>query len=374
MECEGIPAVPKTPQRPRSNPPSKSVRGRKAAQALEAHRLGKALLKNQKLPEALASFDRAIALLQHNNPRHSFHFHFSRALCLQKMCRLGPAVDDLSRCLFIRRTALCLSLRGTWLVTLGHQTVALNDFNEAALLQNTPHHNQQKGNLLKELGRDAEAVEAFTQALARGSGELRIQCLHARGVCLWKLGRAHDASRDLREVADAGCGSVQLQIDLARALHAAGDPTAEQAFSRVITERGGGADVADSAVIEAYIGRASLRFDDINRDKETLSDYTAAIDMKERLEGSVPPLWYLRRAHVTSRIAAAHGGDLAVALEDCHRAESLDPNNISVHKTIASLLSRLERHEEALRHFTRVVELLLCTAPPAESPELAATR
>jgi tetratricopeptide (TPR) repeat protein len=124
---------------------------------------GNALVALDRLDEALASFDEALAL----KPDHAAGL-LNRAQVLQKLKRGREAIASFDRAFALAQpTADALVARGNTHYALGDYAAALADYDAAMRLRPdaAPLHNN-RGNALRELGRHDEALQAFDRAIA----------------------------------------------------------------------------------------------------------------------------------------------------------------------------------------------------------------
>ena len=156
--------------------------------------LGAVCFQQGRIAEALAFFDRAVAL------RPGFAILSNRGAALQMLNRLDEALASYDHALALQPGhAVLLYNRGRTLQDLGRFEEALEaydqalrgDPNSAAALNN-------RGNVLRSLNRHAEALASYDRALALQPGN--VEALYNRGNMQWSVNRNYAAAiRDLEK-------------------------------------------------------------------------------------------------------------------------------------------------------------------------------
>jgi Flp pilus assembly protein TadD len=177
--------------------------------------------------EALASFDRAIAIDGKDHRAHA-----GRGLALFTLKRFDESAEALGRAAellpddreilqlraaslhYAGRDAQALEgfqrivaldpkdaggwrLQGVGLFRLGRYTEALESFDKAISLNPEPYDAwMSKGSCLVKLGRDEEAIVAYDKAARRSALDPQVQ--YNRGVALQRLGRVDEARKALK--------------------------------------------------------------------------------------------------------------------------------------------------------------------------------
>jgi tetratricopeptide (TPR) repeat protein len=158
-------------------------------QDAEAHNYrGLALAQLGRTDEALTVFDCALAI----DPQDA-RIHYSRGVVLAKLGRMHEALAAFDEALKINpQFANVHYQRGVVLAQLGRMDEALAAFDRSLAIdpQDAEAHNY-RGVALTELGRTDEALAAFDRALAIDPQDAGIH--YSRGLALTQLGRMHEA-------------------------------------------------------------------------------------------------------------------------------------------------------------------------------------
>jgi len=190
---------------------------------------------------------------------------------------------------------------------MGHFSEAVDHLNAAAsMLKTFPMLFITRGGALRELGRNKEAVEDFTQAiLLKPKRYWLAQSYHSRGVSEFKLGMMQEALHDY---------NLSIQLDTTRA--------------------------------EFYINRARL-FGNINHTDSAIIDASKAVRLEpENGEyiGTKGAIHYLRREYEK-------------ALTDYNTALKIDPTNPTAYLNRGILMIDRKEYKAAIEDFTNALQI-----------------
>lgn len=262
--------------------------------------LGRALLEQRRLAEALTCFDNAL--------------------------RIRPDMHDV------------LNLRGNALLGIGHAQEALQSYDRALQLRSDfADAWNNRGNALLELGRLHEALESYGRALqlAPGSPDM----LNNRGGVLLDMHRAQDALDDFDR-------SLQLRPQFADALYNRGNALrALQRFGEALESYDGALQLKPD-LIHALINRG-LALQALGRWAEALTSFERALQLDpssgDALNNLGNTLLELLRP--------------ADALACYQRALSLQPHSVDALNNCGNALMKLDRPTEALHSYERALQL-----------------
>ena len=161
------------------------------------------LVEQQRLDEAVASFDRAIAL----KPDLAEAL-ISRGIVLFYLGRFEDAVASYDRVLALRPDAEAFSHRGLALYTLGRLDEAVASYDHALALKPDAQAFNTRGRALYKLGRLEEAVASYGSALALQPDDA--EAFNSRATALAQLGRLDQALHDIDRAIALGSGSAEI--------------------------------------------------------------------------------------------------------------------------------------------------------------------
>ncbi|MFG2420044.1 tetratricopeptide repeat protein [Streptomyces sp. NPDC048448] len=293
-------------------------------QALARVVRGSALRHDGAYEEALAEYDRAIAL----DPGLARAYR-GRALGRNGLGDHENGITDLDRAAALAPDdAETISVRGEYHRILGHDADAIGDLDRAIALDPSYHFAwASRGATRQRLGQLAEALADLNRAL-----ELKPDYPWALGrrARVWRgLGeparQLADLDRGLRLLPDWGWGLCER----GDALRSAGRHEEALAdYDRAID--------IDGAYASAYASRGVCHAG-LGRPAEALADLDRAIAL-------VPEYPWALRHRAELRLGL---GDLAAALSDADRAKALRPDEVPVLLCRARALIALRRHDEA---------------------------
>lgn len=313
----------------------------------------------------------------------------SRGHGLMQRGQYAAAIADFEEAASLNpRWALPLANHGIALVHRGEFDEAEATFARAAEIDaDDPFLHQGRGMLFLARGKPVQAVTELTRSLELAPGEA--YSLGRRAEALALLGQFDDALADLDSVLDAEPDHVGALRDKARILHWLGDaeaalPTIERLIaiapddpwarvkrSRILRDAGRGAE-ADAVLddllerLDAKIGAeeepvAAWRFARrevlvlAGRADEAVADVDAEL---ETLAGSVDLLnercWTLATANLR----------LEEALANCEEAVEADPGHVAAIDSLAFVMLRLGRYDEAIEHADAAIALAPTMAAP----------
>ncbi len=300
-----------------------------------AHRdLGNALQQLRRFTEALASYDKALALKPDQADTHN-----NRGIALASLQRLDEALASYGRAIALKPDyAQAYNNRGTILSGRGRHAEALADFNQAiALDPNYTKAINNRGSVLAELGRHDEALKDHDRAIAlypQGADS------HGkRGIVLVSLGRAEDALATFNRAIALDPNLSSAHDGRGTALALLGRPKeALDAHDRSIALD------PDSATAHNNRGTALATL-------HRLADALEAHDRALALDpGSA-------NAHNNRGTALALLERLDEGLESLEKALAIQPDLTQAHINRGTFLADLKRHDEALDSFERAITL-----------------
>jgi len=167
------------------------------AAAVEAYSRGLVLLEARRFRDAIECLDQAIDAFDRGmlEPDSRTRFaYFKRGCAKLELQQFEAAIPDFDRALELDpELVLAYAQRGRSKARLSHYAAAVEDFDAALALEKDPNDwsrdplvdlalvDMQRGYSFEHLGRNAEAVAAFQQAIERGlSKELATRARKAR--------------------------------------------------------------------------------------------------------------------------------------------------------------------------------------------------
>jgi tetratricopeptide (TPR) repeat protein len=293
---------------------------------------GLALQGLKRLDEALASYDRGLALA----PGNAEIFN-NRGLALAELKRFAEALESYERGLAIKPDyAEALNNRGNALRVLGRFTEALESYERAlALRPSLAEAYYNRGDALRDLGRPLEAVASYDRALALKADYP--EALINRGLALHQLGRFGEALASYERALALRPEHPAILINCGLALHQLNRfAEAVASYDRVLAGR------PDYA--EALINRG-LALHQLERFAEAVASYERALALRpDRTEALV------------NRGLALHQLErLDEALESYDRALALCPDDPEALNDRGLTLHDLGRFAEAVASYDRAL-------------------
>jgi len=181
--------------------------------ALSNH--GSALMKLNRLDDALASYDKAIAL------QSDFaNAHYNRGKVLKELKRLAEAIKSYDQAIRLKPDyAEAYNNRGTTFAELKRLGEAVSSYDEAIRLKpNYANAYYNRGNALAELKRPGEAIKSYDQAIGLKSDYAEAH--NNRGNALKELKRLDEAIKSYDQ-------AIRLKSDYAEAYNNRGNALAE---------------------------------------------------------------------------------------------------------------------------------------------------
>ncbi|MER5405002.1 tetratricopeptide repeat protein [Streptomyces sp. NPDC002769] len=293
-------------------------------QALARVVRGSALRHGGAYEEALAEYDRAIAL----DPGLARAYR-GRALGRNGLGDYENGITDLDRAAALAPDdAETISVRGEYRRILGHDAEAIGDLDRAIALDPSYHFAwASRGATRQRLGQLAEALADLNRAL------------EIKPDYPWALGRRARVWRGLgepaRQLADLDLG-LRLLPDWGWGLCERGDALRSAGrYEEALADYDRAIGI-DGAYASAYASRGVCHRD-LGRSAEALADLDRAIAL-------VPEYPWALRHRAELRLGL---GDAAGALSDADRAKALRPDETAVLLCRARALTALRRHEEA---------------------------
>ncbi len=295
---------------------------------------GATLHELERFDEALASYDRALAA----RPDYAEAL-FNRGITLQELGRFEEALASYDRALLLRPTyAEALGNRGNTLHQLKRFDEALASYDRALALR--PDHAgafSNRGNTLHELKRFDEALASYDRALALLPDHA--EALFNRGMTLHELKRLDEAlasyDRDLAlrpDHAEALCNRGNVLVDLQRFAEALAS------YERALAVR---PDYAEAL----YNRGMALR--ELKRPAEALASYERALALRpDHAEAFYNRGVALRQLQRLDEALASY--DQAVALKPDY-VDALNNRGVALHE--------LKRFDEALASYDRALAL-----------------
>ncbi len=295
---------------------------------------GATLHELERFDEALASYDHALAA----RPDYAEAL-FNRGITLQELGRFEEALASYDRALLLRPTyAEALGNRGNTLHQLKRFDEALASYDRALALR--PDHAgafSNRGNTLHELKRFEEALASYDRALALRPDHA--EALFNRGMTLHELKRFDEAlasyDRDLAlrpDHAEALCNRGNVLVDLKRFAEALAS------YERALAVR---PDYAEAL----YNRGMALR--ELKRPAEALASYECALALRpDHAEAFYNRGVMLRQLKRLDEALASY--DQAVALKPDY-VDALNNRGVALHE--------LKRFDEALASYDRALAL-----------------
>jgi tetratricopeptide (TPR) repeat protein len=300
-----------------------------------AHRdLGNALQQAGRLEEALASFDRALALKSDIADLHN-----NRAVVLTALGRPAEALESYSRAVALKPDyAQAYNNRGALLSSQKRLSEALADFDKAIALQPgyiKAYNN--RGGTLADLGRHAEALSAHDRAIALHPEGAESH--NRRGQVLLALGRAPDALASFDK-------AIALEPDLATAHEGRGTALAALGRHEEALQSQERAIALDPGSATAHNNRGSA-LAALDRLEEALQCHEQALALDP---GSAT-------AHNNRGAALALLGRLEESIASFDRAIALKPDFVLAHTNRGKHLGDLNRLDDALASYERAAAI-----------------
>jgi len=228
------------------------------------------------------------------------------------------------------------TLLGMALSNIGRAAEALNSFDQAIALGAADAHGS-RADALMALGRPAEAVESFDRALARDPASVADWC--NRGAALLELGRAGEA-------AESFARATALAPDFAEAYYNHGNALAQLgrhaesivSYDRALALRPG--------YVDALNNRANA-LNQLGRLPEALASVESALALAPEHNGAL----------VTRSVLLRKLRRSADALASCERALASRPDDTDALAVHADLLTDLERFDDAIATLDRIIAL-----------------
>lgn len=296
---------------------------------------------------ALVDADRAIQLDPSYSPAHT-----ERATALLGLGRLDEARAGAEQAIDLGGDgARPISVLGRTYFRAGVYREALNAYEDVAELNPTwAFYHEDRGDALRALDRGAEAVTAYTEALAlplREGGRERL--LDKRGDTLLDINRPSKALRDFRRVLDADPNDVDALDGVGVALFQLGEfPAAMEAFER--------AQAVDPSYAAAFRNRGAVLLYSCGRPEEALADFDSAL--------TLDPSWDV--AHASRAEALFNLGLNSEAVSEYDTATTLGADHYSFYLNKGRALYALDRDYEAVASFSIALELAPNSASEAE--------
>ena len=186
-----------------------------AGDAVAFVKQGFRLAGQQRLDEAVAGFDQAIAL----EPDFAEAW-IGRGIALFYLGRLEEAVASYDRVLALRPDAEAFNSRGLALYTLDRLDEAVASYDRALALAPDAQAFNIRGMALHKLGRFEEAVASYDKALALKPDYAEV--FNSRGTALAKLGRYDQALQSIDQAIALHAGSAEVCLIVGVELHNAG--------------------------------------------------------------------------------------------------------------------------------------------------------
>ena len=261
---------------------------------------GNQLLRLERYTEAVAAFDRAIAL----NPEFVHLAHYGKSLALSYDDKIESALASLALATEIKPDfALAFARQSTLLHSLGRSEEALAEIERAiSLLPNDANYHNEKGTFLLELKRYEVAEAAFNQAIA----------IEPRSLFYYNRGVLHQQ---------------QKQLDLALS-----------DYNKAIQ--------INPNYVKPYNNRGLIYQQDEKLDL-ALSDYNRAIAIDPELA----------EAYYNRGIAYYFQGKLDLALSDYNRSLRINPDYAQVYSNRGIVYAERGQLDLALSDYNRSLEI-----------------
>jgi tetratricopeptide (TPR) repeat protein/ADP-heptose:LPS heptosyltransferase len=259
----------------------------------------------------------------------------ARSRCQQG--RIAEGIDLVRRALTLDAgQARFHTLLGMALSNIGRHAEALASFDQAIALGAADAHGS-RADALVALGRLAEAVESFDRALAHDPSSVADWC--NRGAALIDLGRATEAAESFARATSLAPDFAEAHYNHGNALtklerHA----DAVASYDRALALKPG--------YVDALNNRANA-LNQLGRLPEALAGVEAALALAPEHNGALVTRGVLLRKLRRS----------AEALASCERALTLRPDDTDVLTVRADLLTDLERFQQAIATLDRIITL-----------------
>jgi tetratricopeptide (TPR) repeat protein len=259
----------------------------------------------------------------------------ARARCQQG--QIAEGIDLVRRALtFDSKQARFHTLLGMALSNVGRHAEALDSFDQAIALGAADAHGS-RADALVALGRLADAVESFDRALARDPASVADWC--NRGAALMDLGRSAEA-------ADSLARATALAPDFAEAHYNHGNALARldrhadaiASFDRALALK--------PDYVDALNNRANA-LNQLGQLPEALAGAEAALALAPEHNGAL----------VTRSVLLRKLRRSADAIASCERALALEPDDTDALTVRADLLTDLERFNGAIATLDRIITL-----------------
>ena len=298
------------------------------------HNRGTALLAQRRYEEALASYDKALAI----RPGYIAALH-CRGIVLRNLNRPAEALASHDRALAIRPDdAEGLYVRGNALLALKRYAEALTSFDRALAIHPgyvAALHN--RGIALRYLRRAVEALASHDRALAIRPGDA--EGLYNRGIVLFALKRPEEALAAYDK-------ALVLDPDCAKAFNNRGNVLFE-------LERYGEAIASyDKALaifpdyVEALHSRGTIAMRILRRPQEALASHDRALAIRPNDADG----------HYNRGISLFALKRLEEALAAYDKALALDPNHAEALRSRGTVLRMLKRSEEAIASYRQALD------------------
>ena len=300
-----------------------------------AHRdLGNALQQSGRLDEALASYDRALAL-----KNDIADLHNNRAITLVALGRADEALESYGRAVALKPDyAQAYNNRGALLSSRKQFAEALADFSKAIALQ--PDYIKaynNRGGVLADLGRHGEALADHDHAIALYPAGAESH--NRRGQVLMALGRALDALASFDR-------AIALEPGLAAGHEGRGTALSALGRHEEALESQDRALLLDPKSATAHNNRGSA-LAAMDRFAEALESHERALLLDP---GSA-------NAHNNRGAALALMGRLEESILCFDNAIALKPDSVQAHTNRGKHLADLNRPQEALASYERAAAI-----------------
>ncbi len=298
------------------------------------YNLGYALADQDRIPEAIAHYRRAIQL----KPNYG-NAYVNLGNLLLHAGQMQEAADQYQKALEVRphdnRARFNL---GAALAGAGRRTEAILQYQRALEVEpDAADIHVELGNVLADDGRDSEAMEHFQHAIELKPDDANVN--YRYGSALLKMGRVDEAIGRFHRALEVDPDYVNVHNSLANALASAGRTDEAIEHARRVVEL-----QPDSAKAHSNLGTQLLS---AGRIAETIPEFQAALELAPNLAG------------VRNDLAAALAsvGRIDEAIEHAQRVVELEPDNASAHGNLGTMLQGAGRNAEAIPEFRKALEL-----------------
>jgi tetratricopeptide (TPR) repeat protein len=259
----------------------------------------------------------------------------ARSRCQQG--QIAEGIDLVRRALALDpKQARFHTLLGMALSNVGRHAEALDSFDQAIVLGAVDAHGS-RADALVALGRLADAVESFDRALVHDPSSVADWC--NRGAALIDLGRASEA-------ADSFAHATALAPDFAEAHYNHGNALARLERHDDAVASYDRALALKPDYVDALNNRANA-LNQLGRLPEALAGVEAALALAPEHNGAL----------VTRSVLLRKLRRSAQALASCERALALRPDDADALTVRADLLTDLERFDDAIAVLDRIIAL-----------------